>query len=51
MASLTSIDGSEKLFYDINNNLIIKKYAEVFQLNKELKELLDDIYFNFKNAI
>ncbi|WES96547.1 hypothetical protein P2W68_17075 [Chryseobacterium arthrosphaerae] len=51
MASLTSIDGSEKLFYDNSGNFLIKKYNEVAQLNKELKELLSEIYFNFKNAI
>lgn len=51
MASLTSIDGSEKLFYDNSGNFLIKKYSEVIQLNKELKELLNEIYYNFKNAI
>lgn len=51
MASLTSIDGSEKLFYDNSGNFLIKKYSEVIQLNKELKVLLNEIYYNFKNAI
>lgn len=51
MSSLTSIDGSEKLFYDKDGNFLINKYHEVVQLKDDLNELLNEIYFNFKNAI
>jgi len=51
MSSLTSIDGSEKLFYDDAGNFLINKFREVVQLKDDLNELLNDIYFNFKNAI
>lgn len=51
MSSLTSIDGSEKLFYDSNGNFYDNKFNEVKQLENELSLLINDIYYNFKKAI
>lgn len=51
MSSLTSIDGSEKLFYDSNGNFYDKKFNEVKQLENELSFLINDIYYNFRKAL
>lgn len=49
--SLKSIDGTERVFYDFSGNFLLDKFNDVKNLNIEVKALIDDIYYRFKNAI